>query len=126
LATAPPLSATKILQNHVAQSGGAVAKVDSPRARKFVEENPIVLYDLMQPVFDGRFAGRDAMEYLRILKQESSEAVPSTTVGDDADKTPLETTRSTTPTPTTDIRAQQTQKRVPSRSDQRRPDPNSN
>ncbi|KAF7504984.1 hypothetical protein GJ744_001505 [Endocarpon pusillum] len=67
-------SAQKALDKLKSQTSGPFAQLNtdtqSAAARTFVEENPMVLYDLMQPVFDGRFAGRDAMEYLRLIKKE--------------------------------------------------------
>jgi tetratricopeptide (TPR) repeat protein len=65
-------AAKKVLDKHRSQLSSAFAHLHtdlhSADAQRFVEENPIVLYDLMQPVFDGRFAGRDVMEYLRLVK----------------------------------------------------------
>ena len=67
-------SARKALDKLRSQTSGPFAQLNTDKqsaaARMFAEENPMVLYDLMQPVFDGRFAGRDAMEYLRLIKEE--------------------------------------------------------
>jgi tetratricopeptide (TPR) repeat protein len=66
-------SARKTLDKLKSQTSGPFAQLNtdtlSAAARMFAEENPIVLYDLMQPVFDGRFAGRDVMEFLRLIKK---------------------------------------------------------
>ena len=55
-------SATKTLNKHRAEGSGpmwqiATAMQRSERVKRFVEENPIVVYDLMQPVFDGGLRG---------------------------------------------------------------------
>ena len=67
------VAAQKILDKHRTQAAGSFAQIEAGEhiaaAKKFLEENPIALYDLMQPVFDGRFAGRDALEYLRLAKK---------------------------------------------------------
>ena len=66
-------SAGKALDKLKSQMSGPFAQLNtdtlSAVARVFAEENPMVLYDLMQPVFDGRFAGRDAMKFLRLIKK---------------------------------------------------------
>ncbi len=67
------VAAEKILDKHRSQAAGFFAQIaageQDAAAQNFIAENPIVLYDLMQPVFDGRLAGRDAMEYLRLTKK---------------------------------------------------------
>jgi tetratricopeptide (TPR) repeat protein len=66
-------SAGRALDKLKSQTSGPFAQLNtdtlSDAARIFAEENPMVLYDLMQPVFDGRFVGRDVMEFLRLIKK---------------------------------------------------------
>lgn len=72
-------AANKILDKHMSQDAGPFGQLktgeQSEQAKKLTEDNPTILYDLMQPVFDGRFAGRDAMEYLRLIKGDTLEGV---------------------------------------------------
>lgn len=67
--------ARKVLEKNRRQSMFAhlMPGLESVEAKQMVEENgEMVLFDLMQPVFDGRFVGRDVLAFLRVVLKNNN------------------------------------------------------